>query len=312
MPDSPLTLVILAAGRSRRYGRLKQLDAVGPSGETLLDYSIYDGLRAGFSRFVLVVAPTMVADFRDHLRDPSGAGALIELAVQEGPSPGREKPWGTGHALLSARSVVPGAFGVCNADDFYGRQAMTALAEALSESGGSASQGLGLDACLVPFPLGETLSDRGGVSRGLCRVSPEGRLLELVEGLDLVLNEDGMVRGRDPRGRSVEASTGDPVSMNLWGFGSGIWSDLSEAFDAFLDSDPGPEDEFYVSEFVHRAVTEGRLTCRVLPPGTGWLGVTFPGDRSRVVEALAERTRLGLYPQRLWNARETGRPESRR
>lgn len=301
MSDSSLTLVILAAGRSRRYGRLKQLDPMGPGGAAILDYAIYDGIHGGFDRFVLVVAPGMEPEFDNHLSPARAYGVTVELVVQEDrkatPGLARERPWGTGFALLSAREAVSSDFGVCNADDFYGRAALKDLADALtsSESG----------ALLVPYPLEETLSDRGGVSRGLCRTSPEGRLVEMVEGLDLTRAEDGLVRGRDPRGRLLEVGQDTPVSMNLWGFRPTVWPLLSEAFRNFTQADPGPEDEFYLSEFVHRAVQAGRLTCQVLRPAHGWLGVTFPGDRVTAAESLAQRTSKGLYPPRLWDPSQT-------
>ncbi|NNF29738.1 MAG: NTP transferase domain-containing protein [Gemmatimonadetes bacterium] len=297
MSDSSLTLVILAAGRSRRYGRLKQLDPMGPGGSALLDYAIYDGVQAGFGRFVIVIAPGMEPEFDNHLSRARARGVAIELAVQEdaeaAPGLARERPWGTGFALLSARGSVSSDFGVCNADDFYGRGAVKDLADALTSSES--------DALLVPFPLAETLSARGGVSRGLCRTSSEGRLVEVVEGLDLTRAPDGAVRGRDPRGRLLEVGDDTPVSMNLWGFRSTLWPLLSVAFGSFIKADPGPEDEFYLSEFVNDAVQSGTLECQVLRPGHGWLGVTFPGDRAAAAESLAQRTNKGLYPPRLWD-----------
>ena len=296
MSDSSLTLVILAAGRARRYGRLKQLDPMGPGGAALLEYSIHDGLLAGFDRFVIVVAPGMVPEFAAHLSGARAQGVPIEFAVQDDgrveEGRARTRPWGTGYALLSAREFVPGNFGVCNADDVYGRPAVEGLTKAL--------QAPGPQAVLVPFPLAETLSDLGGVSRGLCRVSPEGRLLELIEGLDLSATTDGAVQGRDPRGRVLDVTPDTPVSMNLWGFRPGVWPLLARAFGRFLEGGPGPENEFYLSEFVDDAVQAGLLECDVLPIERGWLGVTFPGDRRVAAAALAERTAMGLYPRRLW------------
>ncbi len=314
MPIPPPSLVILAAGRSRRYGRLKQLDPIGPGGAALLDYSIYDAVEAGFGSIVIVVAQGREPEFDEHLEAPRRAGIDIRLAVQDDRGPlvdprwasVRQKPWGTGYALLCARGSVTGAFGVCNADDFYGAGAFETLVEALGRGGPAA--------CIVPFLLRETLSERGGVSRGLCRVSDEGRLLDIHEGLELRRSDEvdaSAVVGVDVRGHALTTSLDAPVSMNLWGFQPTVWPLLGAGFEEFLAGSPGEEDEFYLSEFVGRAIDRGLVACDVLPAGSGWLGVTFPGDRAPVAEALAKRTESRPYPPRLWGPTtpETGGDE---
>ena len=198
----PLTLVILAAGRSTRFGRLKQLAPVGPGGAALLDYALYDGALAGFERFVLVIREALRQDFDAHLRRAVAAGLDIRFACQP-PPPNRARPWGTAHAVLAAAEHVDGPFAVCNADDFYGREAYAALAAAVRNAGTSASERTPARAFTVGYPLSATLSDSGGVSRGLCEIGEAGALLRLTEGLEL--RRDGArVRGRDVAGRPVD------------------------------------------------------------------------------------------------------------
>ena len=262
-----------------------------------MEYSIYDAARAGFRRVVVVVGPGLESTFLDHLGPVSAWGIDLHLVPQrdEGPEVGgwrgaRRRPWGTGFALLRARSWVEGEFAVCNADDFYGRAAFSALGDSLPGS----SSGL-----LIAYGLDDTLSDEGGVSRGLCEVDAHGRLVELREGLELLRGEEG-VQGQDVEGRPLTVPAATPVSMNLWGFPPSFWDQLEERFRSFLERDPGPDDEFYLSEAVGELVESGSLTVQVVGAGSGWLGVTFPEDRERVARALAALVDSGIYPRRLW------------
>ena len=263
----PLTLVILAAGRSARFGRLKQLTPIGPGGAALLDYALYDGALAGFSRFVLVIRDEIRDDFDEHLRPAVAAGLDIGYACQDlthpglvdAPPSGRTRPWGTGHAVLTAGERVDGPFAVCNADDFYGRGAYATLAEAMtSETGRTASPA---PALIVGYPLEVTLSDSGGVSRGICEIGEAGALQRLTEGLELRRAGD-RVRGRDVAGRPIDVPVNAPVSMNLWGFPgqkplrdssgdrfhaesvresvTGILRPLRHLFSEFIAAGPGP------------------------------------------------------------------------
>ena len=319
--NPPLTLVILAAGRSTRFGRLKQLAPVGPGGEALLDYALYDGALAGFSRSLLVIQEALRPNFDAHLVPARAAGLDIRYACQrlahpglvDDPSPGRTRPWGTGHAVLTAAEHIDGPFAVCNADDFYGRGAYAALAEAMRSPSGRTRNpqcNVNITDCnahttfTISYPLELTLSKRGGVSRGICEIAEAGALQRLTEGLQLRRAGDRVV-GRDVAGRPVDVPLQAPVCTNLWGFQPGILPDLRDHFAAFLAAGPGPDREFYLSEAMNDLVAAGRARCTVLPSGELWLGVTFPGDHGGVAESLRGLVDSGVYPMRLWDAPPT-------
>ena len=342
MPPSPapLTLVILAAGRATRFGRLKQLVPIGPGGEALLDYALYDGALAGFSRFVLVIQEALRADFDAHLVPARAAGVDIRYACQrlahpglvDDPPPNRTRPWGTGHAVLTAGEKIDGPLAVCNADDFYGRGAYAALAGAMhrvqpplglaecnddftSDSVGAAASGRetrqrppAAPAYTVGYPLEVTLSGSGGVSRGICEIDEAGALQRLTEGLELSRDGD-RVRGRDVAGRPVDVPLQTPVCMNLWGFPPQILPAMRDLFAAFLADGPGPDREFFLSEAINDLVAAGRARCTVLPTRERWLGVTFPADHAAVARSLGKLVDSGVYPMRLWDAPPT--PSSR-
>ena len=315
---------MLAAGRSTRFGRLKQLAPVGPGGEALLDYALHDAALAGFTRFLLVIQESLRPDFDAHLR---GAAAHLDIGyayqrmahpgLVDAPPPGRTRPWGTGFAVLTAGEQVDGPFAVCNADDFYGRGAYAALAGAMADANPTlahpAADSAGIrdpgdttpvPAFVVGYPLEATLSESGGVSRGLCEVDEAGALRRLTEGLEL-RREGGRVVGRDVAGRPLDVSTRTPVCTNLWGFPPGILPALRDRFDAFLASGPGLEREFYLSEAMNDLIAAGRARCALLPTRELWLGVTFPGDRAGVAESLRGLVDSGVYPMRLWDARRS-------
>lgn len=336
MSSPPLTLVVLAAGRSTRFGRLKQLAPIGPSGEALLDYALHDAALTGFTRFLLVIREALRADFDAHLARARAAGLDIGYADQrlahpglvDTPPPGRTRPWGTGHAVLTAAEHVDGPFAVCNADDFYGRGAYGLLAEAMRGSARSSPAPVPdatpatesnaditnrkanttfqrpTRALTVGYPLEVTLSDSGGVSRGICEIDDRGALQRLTEGLEL--RRDGnRVRGRDVAGRPIDVALKAPVCTNLWGFQPGILPALRDLFAAFLASGPGLDREFYLSEAMNELVAAGRAHCTVLPTREPWLGVTFPDDHGGVAESLRGLVDSGVYPMRLWDAPPT-------
>ena len=335
-PPSPRpTLVILAAGRSTRFGRLKQLAPVGPGGAALLDYALYDGALAGFGRFVLVIQEALRPDFDAHLRPAASAGLDIRYAYQrldlagegadaaasppatqtppatQAPTPpGRTRPWGTGHAVLAAARHVDGPFAVCNADDFYGRDAYAALATAMRNADttfGKADFTIRppghppIHAFTIGYPLSATLSDSGGVSRGLCEIGEAGALLRLTEGLEL-RRAGERVRGREVAGRPIDVPAQTPVCTNLWGFPPGILPPLRDLFAEFLASGPGLDREFYLSEAMNDLIAAGRIHCTVLPTDALWLGVTFPGDHAEVAESLRALVDSKAYPMNLWDA----------
>ena len=303
----PLTLVILAAGRSTRFGRLKQLARVGPGGEALLDYALYDAALAGFTRFLLVIQETLRADFEAHLRDAAARldiryahQRMVHPGLVDDPLPGRTRPWGTGFAVLTAGERVDGSFAVCNADDFYGRGAYAALAEAMADAADPGARDP-THAFTVGYPLEATLSESGGVSRGLCEIDEAGALQRLTEGLELRREGDRVV-GRDVVGRPLVVPVQTPVCTNLWGFQPGILPPLRDLFAAFLASGPGLDREFYLSEAMNDLIAASRMHCTVLPTRELWLGVTFPGDRAGVAQSLRSLVDSEVYPMRLWDA----------
>lgn len=322
------SLVVLAAGASTRYGRLKQLDPLGPGGQALLDYALFDGARLGYTPALLVVQEGMEDQFAAHLQPATAAGLEIRFAHQpmdlpgmpHGVPSGRTKPWGTGFAVLAASEFLDGPFAVCNADDFYGREAFAAVAEALvampehltrepadsarppsvrSTGDSTVRQATPLPAVTVGYRLDSTLSDAGGVSRGICEVGDDGTLHSLIEGLDL-RRVGTRVHGRDPPGAPVDVSPETLVCTSLWGFHPGILDLLAEQFRAFLAADPGPQEEFYLTEAVNDLVATGKVRCTVLPTEETWLGVTYPGDRHGVAESLRKLVESKTYPENLW------------
>lgn len=296
------TLLVLAAGMGSRYGGLKQLDAVGPGGETIVDFSVYDALRAGFGKVVFVVR----RDFEDRFRELVTARFAhridVALAFQElGALPAgfevpanRDKPWGTGHAVLVAEDEVDGPFAVVNADDFYGARSFEIMADFLGDAEAADTW------AMVGFPLRETLSPHGGVNRGICEVDGEGRLLRVVERYGVVADDDGArVEGDDldPQRLAGDALT----SMNFWGLTPSVFERSRQGFEEFLSaSHRDPEAEFGLPIFLDELVERGAARVRVLPGGGPWFGVTYPEDRERVTAAVRDLVEGGAYPLPLW------------
>ncbi|WP_404424162.1 NDP-sugar synthase [Nibricoccus sp. IMCC34717] len=287
------TLLILAAGMGSRFGGLKQLEPVGPSGETLLDYSVYDAVRAGFDRVVFVIRRDFEAEFKARicakyerlLRVETVFQSLDALPPGTALPPDRTKPWGTGHATWCAREALNGPFAVLNADDFYGREAYAQLAQFIR----TRKEG---EAAIAGYTLRRTLSENGSVSRGVCRVSPDGWLESVTEHKGIAPEAVGV--GRTYSGEEV-------VSMNCWAFGPEFLTGLDAAFRRFCASlgENAPTAEFYLPAAVSDLVGEGKLRVRVVPAESDWFGVTFREDKPKVVAALAELTRAGVYPSPL-------------
>jgi len=273
-------LVILAAGVGSRFGGPKQLSPVGPSCETLLDYAIYDAMRAGFSRAVLVIRKELAGPLREHVADVTGGALPVQYVEQRVPE-GRVKPWGTGHAVLAVRDAVDVPFAVCNADDYYGPGAYRLLAAHLSAKASPPPPPVH---AFVGYRLDETLSDHGGVARAVATTDPDGLVTRLVEV-------------KDVRREQREFTGAEFVSMNLWGFTPDVLPPLEEQFRAFLDAPQrGPDAEFLLSTALGDQVTSGRARLRVLPAPDRWLGMTFAADVEAVRAALAELVRAGTYP----------------
>jgi hypothetical protein len=356
------SLVLLAAGMSTRYGRLKQLEPVGPHGEALLDYAVHDAHRAGMRRVVLIIREELEEAFRDHVRgrwpvemdvvyhhqriDDMGGLGMAEKGDgrERGPGSralaqlieGRRKPWGTAHALLTARRRLPGPFAIVNADDFYGAGAYRQSVEFFQDPEPSPPPAPGAtppmfrerlapslerpvpEFGLITYTLGDTLSDHGGVSRGVCRVDESGWLGGVEEVLEIQrvpngardgaqeggLQEDGL-RGRTISGQEVELTGQEPISTNFWLFTPAVFPLLEEGFGRFLlaarEVAPDVQPEFLIPSVVNQAVAGGKARVRALPTHGKFLGITHPQDRPEVVEGLKEMAEQGSYPAPLWN-----------
>ena len=286
------TLLVLAAGMGSRYGGLKQIDPVGPSGETILDYSVYDALRAGFGRVVFVIRQDFEALFREKIGAKYQGRVPVDYAFQAvsdlpagftSPA-GREKPWGTGHAVWCARAAIQGPFAVINADDFYGADAFLQLGRFLGRTKAD-------DTAMVGFRLSATLSEHGAVSRGVCAVHG-GKLTGIVEQTGITPEQVGPGR---------EFSGGEVVSMNCWGFGEGVLRGIGEELVTFLSTRlEEPKAEFYLPAAISNLVAAGRTSVTVLPTTSAWFGVTYRDDRPRVAAAIAGLVESGAYPKTLF------------
>jgi MobA-like NTP transferase domain len=296
-------LVVLAAGLARRFGRLKQLDPVGPDGECLLDFGIFDALRAGFRRVVVVVRSGIEPEFQSHL-ERFFPGIDTRLAVQRTESPAtaehrRTRPWGTAHAVLEAAREIDGPFAVMNADDFYGRRSFELLASRLRAGAGRNTEGV-----IIGFPLDKTLSEHGGVSRAVCETGGDGALTQIVEHED-VHRENHSIAGRVDGHRRLLAP-GSLVSMNLWGLPAGVIPILAAGFHTFVSTWTGDETaEFLLPRAIGEAVQAGRLRIEVVESPETWFGMTFIEDREAVAGRILERLAAGEYPSGLgMNARD--------
>jgi len=299
-------LLILAAGMSSRYGGgSKQTDAMGPCGETLLDYSVYDAKRAGFGRIVFVIRRENDAAFRERVVSRLEPHLPVALAFQEMTDlpagfalpAGRTKPWGTGHAVLAARDEITEPFCVINADDYYGRDSFQVMADWLRRPD---LDGPPCAWSMVGFRLRKTLSEHGKVARGICEVR-EGLLTGIEEMTDLYRTAGGAEnRPSEGAARALDGETF--VSLNMWGFTPAVFADFGASFAAFLEKNAGSERaEFYIPSGVDAAIQSGRATCRVLPTASQWFGVTYQDDKPRVTAAVQALVDAGEYPAPLWS-----------
>jgi dTDP-glucose pyrophosphorylase len=297
-------LVVLAAGMGSRYGGLKQMDGIGPGGETLLDYSVYDAKRAGFAKVVFIIRRDIEGDFRELVLSRVGKHIAWELAFQELDSIvppetleqsriiGRTKPWGTAHALLCAREGIDAPFTVLNADDFYGREAFAAMGKYLADSAHT-------DGAIVPFRLEKTLSPQGTVTRGVCEIA--GGYLVSVHELKAIEKAEGRIFNTGPEGERQYLAPDTPVSMNFWGFPAGIFPQLQSYFDEFLKTaNEDPKSECYLPLAADRFIKNGSLRIRSLDADSEWFGVTYREDRESAAKRIAELVAQGVYPAPLW------------
>ena len=295
------TLVIMAAGMGSRYGGLKQLDPVGPNGETLLEYSIFDAIKAGFGKVVFVIRHDFENEFKEQVGNKFTDKIDVQYAFQsledlpEGFSlpEGRTKPWGTGQAVLACREVVAEPFCVQNADDFYGAEAYQTIADGFQ----SMDNG---DSCMVGYLLKNTLSPFGSVSRGVCEIT-DGYLSEVNERTQIETNNAGTVQFI--KNDVATDMTGDEmVSMNFWGFAPEFFQTLEEKFIAFLNKKGGElKSEWYIPDIVTRMMNNGETRIKVLSSNAQWFGITYPDDRPTVIKSLKAMHGAGTYPAQLWN-----------
>ena len=293
------TLLVLAAGMGSRYGGLKQIDPVGPSGETIIDYSIYDALRAGFGKLVFIIRHDIEQEFKKIVGARFEKRVPVEYVYQElnrlppgfSVPPGRTKPWGTTHAILLAEDVIQEPFAAINADDFYGQQAYQVLARHLT-SGAP-------DYAMVGFVLRNTLSDHGTVARGVSHVDGNNYLTSIIEMLKIE-PDGGGAKNTGADGKIIKFSGDEAVSMNFWGFTPAVFGQLRTQFTAFLKKSGQEEkSECYIPATVGELVASGQARVKVLRTSDSWFGVTYREDRPRAVDSIRRLIQRGNYPEKL-------------
>lgn len=296
------TLFVLAAGMGSRYGGLKQLDGVGTSGETIMDYSVFDAMRAGFGKVVFVIRKDFEDDFRNIVLSKYQDKIPCEICFQSidkipagfTPNPDRTKPWGTNHAVLMGKELIHEPFAVINADDFYGKESFQVLADFLTSVEGKHGQW-----CMVGYRVQNTLSENGSVSRGVCSTDENGYLTDVVErtkieevGKKVIYTENGI---------DTELPLNTPVSMNMWGFTPEYFEMAEQGFIQFLKTNEKElKAEYYIPTMVNNAIVEGKATCKVLDTPSKWFGVTYAEDRPQVVMKINELVHKGIYPAKLF------------
>ena len=302
--DKPV-LVIMAAGMGSRYGGLKQIDTVDDDNDKIIDFSIFDAKRAGFCKVIFIIKKENLELFKEAIGDAVSKHIDVEYVFQdlgdipEGEKvyPGRTKPYGTAHAVRSVRNTVNGPFAVINADDFYGREAFQKIYDYLEEVENEQGR-----YCMVGFKLGNTLTENGSVSRGICSVDSEGNLVDIVERTKVIKTDEGAAyteNGED----YVAISADSPTSMNIWGFTADFLEELDKAFVRFYKEEL-PQNvekaECYLPFVVDGMVKDGRATVRVLGSSDKWFGVTYKEDKEYVRDRIAELKKAGVYPKKLW------------
>lgn len=296
------TLFVLAAGMGSRYGGLKQLDGLGPNGETIMDYSIFDAIRGGFGKIVFVIRKDFEQDFRDKVLSKYEGHIPTELVFQaitdlpEGFTCPEErvKPWGTNHAVMMAADAIHEPFAVINADDFYGREAYAAISTYLSELEGSKGK-----YCMVGYQVSKTLSENGTVSRGVCTVDAEGNLQGMVERTQIE-RVNGTILFHDG-GADEPLAENTPVSMNLFGFTPDYFDHSKAYFKEFLTANiDNLKSEFFIPLMVNKVINDGTATMRVLRTTSDWFGVTYKEDKPQLMAKIEELIEKGIYPRNLW------------
>jgi len=296
------TLVVLAAGMGSRYGKLKQMDAFGPNGETIIDYSIYDAIQAGFGKVVFIVREYFLEEFKSLMHPKFSDKIEMHYVTQElanipggfEMNPEREKPWGTAHAVWVAKDVVKEPFAVINADDFYGSDSYKVLNNYFQSSKSE-------DYAVVAYYLRNTLSDHGTVNRGVCYSNEEGHLTKVVECTKIQREEDGVARYPDENDTKHELADDTLVSMNMWAFLPSYFDHVDAQFNDFLEKQ-GKElkSEFYIPTAIDKLINDGTLNVNVLDTDSSWFGVTYQADKPIVMEKLNKLIEQGAYPNKIY------------
>lgn len=296
------TLVILAAGMGSRYGGLKQIDGFGPNGETIIEYSVFDAIRAGFGKIVFVIRESIEKDFKAHFGSKFEGKVDVEYVFQELDNipdgltvpEDRTKPWGTAHAVLVAKDAVQTPFAVINADDFYGRDAFETVAKALQVTSNDANSYY-----LLGYEVQKTLSEYGSVSRGICSVDDNGNLTDIVERTKIYRDGNRIVY--DENGSIQALNSQQPVSMNFMAFTPSAFTYYESYFNEFIKANvENPKAEFYLPSVLNRLITEGKAEVKVLSTTAQWFGVTYQEDKEAAVSKLNQLISEGEYPSKLW------------
>lgn len=297
------TLFVLAAGMGSRYGGLKQLDSLGPNGETIMDYSIYDAIKSGFGKVVFVIRKDFEQDFRDKILSKYEGHVPVEVVFQSTDAlpegftcpADRTKPWGTNHAVLMGKDVIKEPFAVINADDFYGRDAFEVIAKELLRPRDRKG-----DYCMVGFRVGNTMTENGSVARGVCE-NKDGLLTSVVERTAISYDDNHDIVFTDENGEVQKLAPSTPVSMNLWGFTPDYFDYSEREFVNFLKKDINtPKAEFFIPLVIDTLINSGEATVKVLDTESKWFGVTYAADRPGVVAKFAELHKDGTYPEKLF------------
>lgn len=300
-------LIIMAAGMGSRYGGLKQIDPVSDQGEIILDFSLYDAMMAGFEKVIFIIKKENEADFRTLIDEKAGKHLQVEYAFQEltdlpegyeVPAE-RVKPWGTCHAVLSARKLIDGPFAVINADDYYGPGAFQSIYDYLSQAKDDEKYRY----CMVGYEVQNTLTENGHVARGVCQVGADDTLRDIVERTKIMRREEGIAFSEDDGESWTALPEGTTVSMNFWGFTKSFVQEMEARFPAFLDRalEENPlKGEYFLPGVVDQLIKEGKASVKVLKSRDKWYGVTYKEDKPGVVNALQALKDKGLYPEKLW------------
>lgn len=301
-----ISLVIMAAGIGSRFGGgIKQLEPIGPGGEIIMDYSIYDAMKAGFNKVIFIIRKDLDEDFKNIIGNRIEKIIDVEYAYQEvedlpegfAVPDGRKKPWGTGQAVLSILGKLNGPFAVINADDYYGREGFKAIYDYLKNADYTADV---YDCCMSGFVLKNTLSDNGGVSRGVCEVDEKDYLKKVTETYEIELLDD-KIKAVDGDGNPVNISKEQVVSMNMWGLPEAFLKELKEGFPKFLENNiENLKAEYALPTIIDTCIKENRARVKVLKTNDKWFGVTYKEDKQAVVDSMKELIRAGIYPEKLY------------